>query len=70
MSDEFHKKYPSPLSVYKDQALEPLGTDSVPGQKHLDNGDAANSPPSSKAYREHPAPIRPPEEGNSFDFHS
>jgi len=57
----------SPLAVYKGQTLEPLPTELNADGKSL---KALPTPPTrSPAYDTHPAPIRPPSEGNAFDFH-
>ena len=57
----------SPLAVYKDQTLEPLPTELNADGKSLKALPIPST--QSPAYDVHPAPIRPPSEGNAFDFH-
>jgi hypothetical protein len=67
--DEFQSKYPSPLSVYDGKNLSDLPVGFNADGKSLDNGPHDQTP-RSEAYQQHPYPIRAPEQGNAFDFHS
>ncbi|KIM22851.1 hypothetical protein M408DRAFT_332716 [Serendipita vermifera MAFF 305830] len=61
--------YTSPLAIYQGQNLTELPSGVNADGKSLDNGLRERAGGKSAAYVVHPLPIKPPEQGNAFDFH-